>query len=214
MSTRNSGLGGQAGRSPEFESEFAERQNPLNAPGSQSWGANAATTQKSEVPYMVQGAGRPGQPIIGQRSIFGNSGPAFTQMPTYTPVTRAPEPRSQRPSPLSRHTPPTSRPPRPSSPRPQAAPQSHQPQPQQNPSAASSAAGLSRRPLISRSSRNISRRPMAAISPTSRRLIRPSRRPRQSYPQTGYGNGQPWRAEPGVAGSERRRSELPGLHFR
>ncbi len=36
---------------------------------------------------MVQGAGRPGQPTAGQRSIFGN-GPGFTQMPNYTPVTR------------------------------------------------------------------------------------------------------------------------------
>jgi len=49
MSTRHSGLGGRAGRSPEFESDFADWQNPQNALGNQSQGANAATTQKSEV---------------------------------------------------------------------------------------------------------------------------------------------------------------------
>ena len=37
---------------------------------------------------MVQGAGRPGQPNIGQPSIFGNGGPSFAQMPSFTPVTR------------------------------------------------------------------------------------------------------------------------------
>jgi hypothetical protein len=93
MSTHDDGLGGKAGRSLGFESDFANRQNAGNAPGGQSWGTNATNTQKSEVPFMVQGAGGPGQPNNGQRSIFGNSGPAFTQMPTYTPVTRAPAPQ-------------------------------------------------------------------------------------------------------------------------
>ena len=37
---------------------------------------------------MVQGAGRPGQPNSGQPSIFGNTGPSFAQMPSFTPVTR------------------------------------------------------------------------------------------------------------------------------
>ena len=42
---------------------------------------------------MVQGAGRPGQPNPGQPSIFGNGGPSFAQMPSFTPVTRgAPQP--------------------------------------------------------------------------------------------------------------------------
>ena len=128
MSTRSSGLGGQAGRSPEFESDFAERQNAPNAPGSQSWGANAANTQKSEVPYMVQGADRPGQPIIGQRSIFGNGGPAFTQMPTYTPVTRAPQPPEPGPQPAyNPYTQPAAAPSRPA---PQPAPQAAPPRPQ------------------------------------------------------------------------------------
>ena len=43
---------------------------------------------------MVQGAGRPGQPNSGQRSIFGNGGPSFAQMPTYTPPGQAPEPQA------------------------------------------------------------------------------------------------------------------------
>jgi SPOR domain len=46
---------------------------------------------------MVQGAGRPGQPIAGQRSIFGGGGPVFAQMPTYTPVTRGPAQQAPEP---------------------------------------------------------------------------------------------------------------------
>jgi hypothetical protein len=45
---------------------------------------------------MNSGAGRPGTPIMGQRSIFGGGrGPVFAQVPAYTPVTRAPDPREQ-----------------------------------------------------------------------------------------------------------------------
>jgi cell division septation protein DedD len=41
---------------------------------------------------MSSGSGKPAQPAMGQRSIFGTGrGPVFAQMPTYTPVTRAPE---------------------------------------------------------------------------------------------------------------------------
>ena len=83
MSTQRSGFGGKASQPFEFESDFAQRQNAADAPGDQSaYDANAANTQKSEVPFMVQGAGRPGQPNFGQNSIFGNGGPAFTQMPS------------------------------------------------------------------------------------------------------------------------------------
>jgi hypothetical protein len=46
---------------------------------------------------MVQGAGRPGQPNAGQRSIFGGGGPVFAQMPTYTPVTRGPAQQAPEP---------------------------------------------------------------------------------------------------------------------
>jgi len=72
---------------------------------------------------MVQGADRPGQPIIGQRSIFGNGGPAFTQMPSYTPVTRAPEPPEPGPQPAyNPYTQPAAQPAAtPSQPAPQAA---------------------------------------------------------------------------------------------
>ncbi len=142
MSMHDDGFGGKAGRSLGFESDFAKRQNAGDAPGGQSWGVNATNTQQSEVPFMVQGAGRPGQPNNGQRSIFGNSGPAFTQMPTYTPVTRAPAPQQpQAPQPAYSPQPAN---PQPAQARPQApvaqpaqpAPQapatpSFQPQPQQ-----------------------------------------------------------------------------------
>jgi cell division septation protein DedD len=181
MSTRNSGLGGQAGRSPEFESDFAERQNPQTAPGGQSRGANAANTQKSEVPYMVQGAGRPGQPIIGQRSIFGNSGPAFTQMPTYTPVTRAPEPQQQAPEPA--YAPyPASQPaqPAPQQPAPQAAPQSHQPQPQ-NPQPQSHQPQQA--PAYQPQQPQYQPQAFGGNQPYQPQA------PQQSYPQGGYGNG-------------------------
>lgn len=47
---------------------------------------------------MAQGADRPGQPNSGQRSIFGNGGPTFAQMPTYAPVTRPNQPSAPQPS--------------------------------------------------------------------------------------------------------------------
>jgi cell division septation protein DedD len=93
MSTYDSGRGRKAGPTPEFQSDFANRQSPGSAP--QTWGANALDAQKSEVAFMGQGAGRPGQP--GQRSIFGGGGPVFVQMPTYTPVTRGPAPKAPKP---------------------------------------------------------------------------------------------------------------------
>jgi cell division septation protein DedD len=178
MSTRTSGLGGQAGRSPEFESDFAERQNALNAPGSQSWGVNAANTQKSEVPYMVQGADRPGQPNIGQRSIFGNSGPAFTQMPTYTPVTRAPEPQQQAPEPAYAPYPANQPAPQPApQQRPaQPAPQSHQPQTRQPQQAPAYQPQQPQQPQY---------QPQAY---GGNQHYQPQA-PAQSYPQSGYGTG-------------------------
>jgi hypothetical protein len=93
MSTHDSGRGLKAGPAPELQSDFANRQSAGTAP--QNWGANALSTQKSEVAFMVQGAGRPGQP--GQRSIFGGNGPVFAQMPSYTPVTRGPAPQAPEP---------------------------------------------------------------------------------------------------------------------
>lgn len=89
---------------------------------------------------MVQGAGRPGQPNSGQPSIFGNGGPSFAQMPSFTPVTRgAPQPAAPQPAapqPATFSPPPQSyanlatQQPRP--PQPQAFPgaQPHHPQPQ------------------------------------------------------------------------------------
>lgn len=55
---------------------------------------------------MVQGAGRPGQPNIGQRSIFGNGGPSFAQMPSFTPVTRGgQQPAAPQPAPAQPQAP-------------------------------------------------------------------------------------------------------------
>ena len=49
---------------------------------------------------MTSGPDRPGQPIPGQRSIFGTGrGPVFAQMPAYKPVTRGSEPQPQAPEP-------------------------------------------------------------------------------------------------------------------
>ena len=76
---------------------------------------------------MAQGADRPGQPNIGQRSIFGNGGPTFAQMPAYTPVTRPNQP-SAPPQPSYPQT--ASQQPQPAPQAPQAAP-SYQPQPHQ-----------------------------------------------------------------------------------
>jgi cell division septation protein DedD len=125
MSTHDKGLGGKIGRSSGFELDCA------NAPGGQSWGSNATNNQKSEVPFMAQGAGRPGQPNIGQGSIFGNGSAAFTQMPTYTPVTRGPAPQQpQAPQPTYAPQPAN---PQPTQARPQA-PAQRAPQPPAAPS--------------------------------------------------------------------------------
>jgi cell division septation protein DedD len=48
---------------------------------------------------MAHGAGRPGQPVMGQRPMFGGGSPVFAQMPTYTPVTRGTEQRQPAPEP-------------------------------------------------------------------------------------------------------------------
>lgn len=127
MSTHNSGFGAKAARSPEFESDFA---NTAHAPDNQSWGGGAGNAQKNEVPFMVQGAGRPGQPNMGQRSIFGNGGPSFSQMPAYTPVTRGPA--QGQPAPQPQAAPQTAYPSEPAKPaqaRPQAAPRPQAPAP-------------------------------------------------------------------------------------
>jgi len=96
MSVHEEGYGGNAAPTLEFESEFANRPSNGSAPDDQSWGMNARSANKSGGPLMNSGAGRPGQPMMGQRSIFGTGrGPVFAQVPAYTPVTRAPDPREQ-----------------------------------------------------------------------------------------------------------------------
>jgi hypothetical protein len=98
MSVHDEGYGDNARPTLEFESDFANRFRSVGAEGDQSWGAPAHTAHRSEEPFMTSGAGRRGQPMMGQRSIFGTGrGPVFAQMPAYTPVTRAPEPQPQRP---------------------------------------------------------------------------------------------------------------------
>ena len=96
MSVHDEGYGDNARPTLEFESDFANRFRSVGAEGDQSWGAPAHTAHRSEEPYMTSGAGRPGQPAMGQRSIFGTGrGPVFAQMPAYTPVTRGSEPQPQ-----------------------------------------------------------------------------------------------------------------------
>jgi cell division protein FtsN len=92
MSVHDEGYGGDAGPTLEFRSDFANRQPPESAPDDRSWGMTAPNAQKSGEPTMTSGANTPGQPIMGQRSIFGTGrGPVFAQVPAYTPVTRASE---------------------------------------------------------------------------------------------------------------------------
>src|SRR5215210_2644764 len=92
MSVHDEGYGGDTGPTLEFQSDFANRQPPESAPDDPSWGMIAPNAQKSGEPTMTSGANTPGQPIMGQRSIFGTGrGPVFAQVPAYTPVTRASE---------------------------------------------------------------------------------------------------------------------------
>ncbi len=99
MSTQDEGYGRKAGPNPGSQSDFTNRPSLGHAPGVQTWGNNALKAQQSEVNLMAHGAGRPGQPAGGQRPIFGGGSPVFAQMPTYTPVTRGPDPRPQAPEP-------------------------------------------------------------------------------------------------------------------
>ena len=99
MSTNDDGYGRKAGPNPGSQSEFTNKQSTGNAPNVQMWGNNALNAQQSEVSLMAHGGGRPGQPATGQRPIFGGGSPVFAQMPTYTPVTRGPDPRPQAPEP-------------------------------------------------------------------------------------------------------------------
>ncbi len=99
MSTHDEGYGRKAGPNPGSQSDFTNRPSLGHAPGVQTWGNNALKAQQSEVNLMAHGAGRPGQPAGGQRPIFGGGSPVFAQMPTYTPVTRGPDPRPQAPEP-------------------------------------------------------------------------------------------------------------------
>ena len=99
MSTHDDGHGRKAGPNPGSQSDFTNRPSLGQAPGVQTWGNNALNAQQSEGSLMAHGAGRPGQPAGGQRPIFGGGSPVFAQMPTYTPVTRGPDIRSQAPNP-------------------------------------------------------------------------------------------------------------------
>ncbi|MGH6734620.1 MAG: SPOR domain-containing protein [Methyloceanibacter sp.] len=177
MSTHNSGLGVKAGRPPEYDTDFADRQNAGNAPGGQPWRVGAANTQTSEGSFMGQGAGRPGQPNSGQRSIFGTGGPAFTQMPTYTPVTRAPEPPQSPPQP-------SYAPPQPA-PQPQSRPQPHQPAPAM-PSPQAAAPRPQPRPAP-QPAPSYQTQPHQPQSFTGHQPYQPP----QTYPAPGYGHGLP-----------------------
>lgn len=96
MSEHDEGYGGNADPILEFKSDFTNALRNGSAPVDQPWGMNVHNAHRSEGPLMNSGAGRPGQPLMGQRSIFGTGrGPVFAQVPAYTPVTRAPDPREQ-----------------------------------------------------------------------------------------------------------------------
>jgi len=100
MSVHDEGYGDNVRPTLEFESDFANRFRSVGAEGDQSWAADAHAAHRSEDSLMTSGPGRPGQPMPGQRSIFGTGrGPAFAQMPAYKPVTRGSEPQPQAPEP-------------------------------------------------------------------------------------------------------------------
>jgi SPOR domain len=124
MSMHDNGYGRKAGLNPASQTDFASSESVDPAPSMQTWGNTALKAEKSEVILMAQGAGRPGQPVIGQRSIFGGGSPVFAQMPTYTPVTRGLDQRQPAPEPpqpaYNLYTPPSPAQPSYSSPQPQA----------------------------------------------------------------------------------------------
>ena len=100
MSVHDEGYGDNVRPTLEFESDFANRFRSVGAEGDQSWAADAHAAHRSEDSLMTSGPGRPGQPMPGQRSIFGTGrGPVFAQMPAYKPVTRGSEPQPQAPEP-------------------------------------------------------------------------------------------------------------------
>ena len=101
MSMHDDGSGVRAAPAPRSQSDFASSQTISRAPDDASWSINLNAT--SEVPCMSSGPGRPGQPIMGQRPMFGGGSPAFARMPSYTPVTRGydqgPQPQPEPPQP-------------------------------------------------------------------------------------------------------------------
>ena len=77
MSVHDEGYGDNARPTLEFESDFANRFGSVGAGGDLPWSADAHAAHRSEDPPMTSGANRPGQPLPGQRSIFGaGRGPA------------------------------------------------------------------------------------------------------------------------------------------
>jgi cell division septation protein DedD len=205
MSMHDSGYGRKVDPAPEFQSDFTDSMG--NAQGTQPWSTNAPNhTQTSEGSFMAQGAGRPGHPILGQNTIFGGGnggGPVFAQMPSYTPVTRGPEPLLQplppQPAynPYAPNAPAANAPAAPSHPN----PYSHQP--------ASPPSYLNFQPP-----------PATAYQPTDfqPQPYRPA--PQQPYPATGYNapqdipsqayQPQPYPGAGGVAGSEFPERIFPG----
>ena len=100
MSVHDEGYGDNVRPTLEFKSDFANRFRSVGAEGDQSWAADAHAAHRSEDSLMTSGPGRPGQPMPGQRSIFGTGrGPVFAQMPAYKPVTRGSGPQPQAPEP-------------------------------------------------------------------------------------------------------------------
>ncbi|MGA9602851.1 MAG: hypothetical protein WBQ82_01905, partial [Methyloceanibacter sp.] len=191
MSTHDSGRGHKAGPTPELQSDFANRQSAGSAP--QNWGANALSTQKSEVAFMVQGAGRPGQP--GQRSIFGGNGPVFAQMPSYTPVTRGPTPQAPEPQQPS-FTPYVASQPAPQTFQNPFSNQPVQPAPQPAPAPAPSYQSLQSATAPSYQAPDFQPQPYRANQPASTPSFSNAEHPgAQAYPAASY-NGQGYQGQP------------------
>ncbi|MGH6748825.1 MAG: hypothetical protein ACRECI_05850, partial [Methyloceanibacter sp.] len=192
MSTSDSGRGRKAGPTPELQSDFANRPSAGSAP--QNWGANALSTQKSEVAFMVQGAGRPGQP--GQRSIFGGNGPVFAQMPSYTPVTRGPAPQAPEPQQQPSFTPYVASQPAPQTFQNPFTNQPVQPAPQPAPAPAPSYQSLQSATAPSYQAPDFQPQSYRANQPASTPSFSNAEHPgAQAYPASSY-NGQGYQGQP------------------
>jgi len=136
MSKLDDGFGHGAGPNPGPQSDFTRRPNVAGAPGMPTWGNNALNPRPGGANPMAPGVGQPGRPAGGPPPMFGGGSPVFAPMPSYTPVTRGPDPRQQIPQPAQpaydpyASVPPQPNPPMPQQPVQETAPGYGHPQPQ------------------------------------------------------------------------------------